>query len=360
MTKMNISEIDPNFKSVRIGESDFDFYDVLESPVQITGVFWNKSENCFSRLPDEVLAAAGNELLVYLSRCTAGGQIRFTADSKRIALKFELFDNVDMLHMPRSGSSGFDLFFEGEFIGKAWQSDFAKPQDQCIIADNQPRSQRREYTINMPLYNGVRRLYIGLLPDSRLGGPISGPRKKICFYGSSITQGGCASKPGNAYTSMICRWQNLEQLNMGFSGNAKGEPAIAQYIASQKPDVCVLDYDHNAPTLSHLRTTHEPFFKIIRKALPSMPIIIVSRPNKNDGNEEYGSYRQRRDVIKTTHDNAAAGGDKKVFFVDGSCIMDGPDSSACTMDGIHPNDLGFFRMACVIGEKVKKALEICN
>lgn len=356
MKKMDISEIDPNFKAVRIGENDFDFYDVRTAPLEITGVFWDEDKDCFARLPESVIVTSGSIGLPVLGLQTAGGQVRFTTDSKSIAIKFELREKTDMLHMPRSGSSGFDLFHEQEFIGKAWQSNQAVPADQCLMAANLPGG-LREYTINMPLYNGVLKMYLGLLPGSTLGGPTSGPRKKACFYGSSITQGGCASKPGNAYTSMICRWLRLEQFNMGFSGNGKGEPIVAEYIASQRPDIFVLDYDYNAPTLEHLQKTHEPFFRIIRNALPTLPVVMVSKPNKN-GEGEFGTYQQRREVIKATYNNALARGDERVFFVDGSELFDGPDRSACTMDNCHPNDLGFYRMACGIGAAVKEALKL--
>ena len=135
---------------------------------------------------------------------------------------------------------------------------------------------------------------------------------------------------------------------------------MAEYIAAQKPDVFVMDYDYNAPTPAHLEKTHEPFFKIIRNASPILPIIIISKPDRKTRDGDFGSYEQRRDILKATYDKAIFNGDKQVFFIDGGNIMDGFDPSACTMDGAHPNDLGFFRMASVIGEKVRQSLEMLN
>lgn len=103
--------------------------------------------------------------------------------------------------------------------------------------------------------------------------------KPIVFYGSSITQGGCASRPGNSYTHIICRWLDANMVNLGFSGNAKGEPEMAELISQIDMGALVMDYDHNAPDAEYLLNTHENFFKIIRSNHPYLPVIFVSKPD---------------------------------------------------------------------------------
>ena len=135
--------------------------------------------------------------------------------------------------------------------------------------------------------------------------------RPLVFYGSSITQGGCASRPGNNYMNHACRWLDADFINLGFSGSAKGELCVADYIASLELSAFVMDYDHNAKSVKQLKETHEKFFKTIRAAQPNLPIIVVSGPR--DGS--YEPYRQRRDIIKRTYDHAVAAGDKNVYFV---------------------------------------------
>jgi lysophospholipase L1-like esterase len=116
----------------------------------------------------------------------------------------------------------------------------------------------------------------------------------------------------------------------------------------------VYDYDYNARCAEYLNTTHEPFFKKIREAHPSLPVIILSAPyNAKDGDD-----RTRRDIIKATYDNAIANGDKNVYFIDGGSIFEGEFSDACTVDTIHPNDLGFSRIASKLLPVLKNALKI--
>ena len=126
----------------------------------------------------------------------------------------------------------------------------------------------REITINFPLYSSVADLYIGLDETAVLKKSLGYKHKKpIVFYGSSITQGGCASRPGNAYESIISRALQTDYINLGFSGNAKAEDEIAQYIKDLDMSVFIYDYDHNAPNLKHLEDTHQRMFSLSCRAL---------------------------------------------------------------------------------------------
>ena len=141
---------------------------------------------------------------------------------------------------------------------------------------------------------------------------------------------------------------------MGFSGNGKGEPIMAEYIASLEMSAFVLDYDYNAPTVEHLAATHRPFYETVRKAQPELPIVLVSRPPR--GNFAQEQHEQRREVIRETWRAAVENGDKKVWFVDGQTLFGDADIYDCTMDGVHPNDLGFFSMASAVGKCLEKIL----
>lgn len=181
------------------------------------------------------------------------------------------------------------------------------------------------------------------------------PRKvklPICFYGSSITQGCSAGHPGNNYTTMLCRAVGAPQINLGFSGAARGEVEVAEAIATLKMSALVIDYDHNAPDPGHLRKTHERFFRIVRKAQPELPIIFVSGPRDKSSPKN----RERRDIVKATYDRAVAAGDEHVYFVDGLTFFDEVPRKYCTVDNTHPSDLGFYLMFDKILPVLRRAL----
>ena len=207
----------------------------------------------------------------------------------------------------------------------------------------------------MPLYSCVEDLYIGLKDGCTLKPACDySVKKPVVFYGSSITQGGCASRSGNAYSNMISRELDCDHINLGFSGKAKAEIPMAEYIAGLEMSVFVYDYDHNAPDVAYLEETHERMFKIIRNAQPELPILMLTRPRydlSKPGDSE------RLEVVRRTYENALAVGDKNVYFIPGpELILDLVRESAL-VDGTHPNDGGFSSMAYVIGNKLREILK---
>ena len=209
------------------------------------------------------------------------------------------------------------------------------------------------WLINFPRYGGVDALEVGIVQGSSLLPPKSHKvPKPILFYGSSITQGACASRPGNAYSSFLCRKVDAEEINLGFSGSGRGEKAVAEAIAATPMSAFIFDYDHNAANAEKLAATHEPFFKIIRKAQPDLPIIILSKCDFKDTEMD----RARRRVIEETWSNARKNGDENVWFIDGELLFGRKCRDACTVDGCHPNDLGFYRMYKHVLPVLKHAL----
>ena len=170
--------------------------------------------------------------------------------------------------------------------------------------------------------------------------------EQVVFYGSSITQGLAASHAGRTYVDQVCRALDTEYLNLGFSGSARGEDSIREYIASLPMSAFVLDYDHNAPSLDHLRATHEPLYRAVRKAHPDIPILIMNRPDFYDWLDD---DHERRAIVRATYEKALAEGDERVWFIDGESFFgEGIARFDYTVDGCHPNDAGFDRMAAVV------------
>lgn len=145
----------------------------------------------------------------------------------------------------------------------------------------------------------------------------------------------------------------MDVVNLGFSGNAKAEPAIMNYIAGLDMSVFVYDYDHNAPNADFLRETHKPGFDIVRSAQPDLPIILITRPNVATNP---GQATLRKNVVIDTYRAARAAGDKNVYYIDGETFFLGKFENECTVDGVHPNDMGFTFMADAIEAVIRRAL----
>ncbi|MEI8245966.1 MAG: SGNH/GDSL hydrolase family protein [Lentisphaerota bacterium] len=352
--------------------------DIEQEPFKITGFGWNTKEHTFCRLPEHILSDSSvNEGARSLGWHTSGGMLRFKTNSPCLAIKAEHVCKTYGGNMSVSGTSGFDIYL-GRGACKKYHSTaipllnfkkvnygqtfgFDAPVSEVdynfesFLFSGKPFTDTVEVTINLPLFDGVKNIQIGVAPGSEIlpASPFK-YSKPIAFYGSSITQGGCASRPGNAYTNILGRRLDVPVLNFGFSGCGKGEPAMARAIAELEMSAFVLDYDHNAPSIEHLEKTHEQFMLIIRDKQPNLPILIMTRCDY-DSNPENADARAA--IIKKTYDNAVSACDKNVYFIHGKTLFGKKNRDACTVDGCHPNDLGFVRMADKIYTVLKEMLE---
>ena len=348
----NISLIDSNFKiESQIKESNIRFYDVKHSPFKVYGVFYEAGK--FRRLPENI-AKTVRTGVYRLHANTAGGRVRFKTDSPFVAIHAKMPAIGKMPHFALSGSAGFDLYYcdESERYFRTFMPPFnIEDGFESILYFG--CSNMRELTINFPLYSEISELYIGLSDGAYVGEPKGYKTDKpIVYYGSSITQGGCASRPGNSYESIISRRLDTDYINLGFSGNAKGEREIAEYISKLDMSVFVYDYDHNAPTAEYLKNTHEKMYRIIREAKPDLPIVLMSRPKFYLTDDE----KLRLAIIKETYENAKTSGDTNIYLIDGAALMALAKDDG-TVDHCHPNDLGFASMAKAVGDLLEKILK---
>lgn len=343
-----IEETDKNFSADIPVFDGMKAYDVRNAPFGLFGI--RLCEKGYCRM-DESVAQSVNENVSELNYHTSGGRLRFTTDSKRIIISVDLGELCHMSHMPLSGSSSFDLYVNGEYMSvfrAPGSKDYNNPWvSQMILPEG-----KKDILINFPLYNKLKSLYVYLEKDAFVAEPVSYEDKlPIVFYGSSITQGGCASHPGNAYPNMISRALNRDFINFGFSGNCKAEYEMCEYIAKIPMSLFVYDYDYNAPTPEFLEATHERFFKQFRKLNPHVPVLFLSAADNLFGEE---IMTRRREIIKKTYVNAMAAGDKNVYFIDGREFYKDFGLDFCTVDCIHPNDLGFFGFYKIISQFIKE------
>lgn len=338
----DITSIDKNFiiKS-DIEKDDIRFYNVEDKPFKVYGIF--KEDGKYRRMPGDV-AKNITRGIDALHTNTAGGRVRFKTDSQYVAVHAEMEGLIKLSHFALTGSVGFDLY-----VGNKYNKTFVPPfdtEDGFEGIMEFPNKELREITINFPLYSGVNNLYVGLQNDATIeeASPYKNT-KPVVYYGSSITQGACASRPGMAYQSILSRRFNLDFVNLGFSGSARAQDGMIEYIKNLDMSVFVYDYDYNAPTVEHLENTHEKMFKEIRKENPDIPIIIMSRPAFYLTEEE----EIRRSIIEKTYKNAISSNDTNVYFIDGRKLMELCEGEG-TVDNCHPTDFGFVSIANALSD----------
>lgn len=341
-------KLDPNMALKKADANGIVWFNPKEAPFDLVGFEWISDDHVYRRLPVhpdwEIREAVDG-----LANHTAGGQLRFRTDSKRILVRVELRERSGMYHMPATGQSGFDLYVKQGDIQRYLKTtrfphDTIRYEAELL---NMDEKQLRDYTLNFPLYNGVNSLQIGLEYESVVETPPSfSVPGKIVIYGTSITQGGCVARPGMLYSNILSREIDIQFVNLGFSGNGRGEPALARLINQiQGTRLIILDYEANAAKT--IVNTLGPFVEILREKHPDIPILIMSKIHSgyyHKGTSITELWNKNRVFQRNLVQERKAAGDNNIYFLDGSTIL-GEDFYECTVDGGHPTDLGAYRIA---------------
>lgn len=263
--------------------------------------------------------------------------------------------------MTDTGVKGLDLYcLEGNglwrFVNSARPT--GKINQATIIANMQP--EEREYMLYLPLYDGLVSLSIGVDSLATIDQPlIDYPirKKPVVFYGTSILQGGCASRPGMAHTNIISRRLNRECINLGFSGNALLDLEVAKVIAEVDASVFVLDFVPNA-SVEQMKERMETFYRIIRSKHPDTPVIFIEDPifTHTLYDERIAKEVQRKNgTLKEIFNQLKKENEKNIIFISSKNML-GEDGEA-TIDGIHFTDLGMMRYADLVCPIIKKAIK---
>ena len=347
---MDITKIDKNFAIKHLPDDvELDFYPATDPIFDLRGVMLD--DEGYTRMPREV-ATPISVGVAGLYRNTSGGRLRFYTDSPTITVAAVSDLVTGMPHFTHIGANGFDLYLDGKPQG-SFYAFWRKDGDLNYLLVSKVLPHPGEVEIYLPLYANVTDLKIGLTKGSSIRPTAEkyATEKPVVFYGSSVTQGGCASRAGMSYEAILCRELNLDFVNLGFSGSAKGEARMAEYIASLDMSAFVLDYDYNAHTPEYLAETHRPFFDTVRAAPPDMPIILMTSP-KYDRNRE---FNERAKVVIATYEAAVASGDKNVYLVTADDMFSEIGDEGL-IDNCHPTDLGFWAMAKALSPVLKRAL----
>ncbi len=357
--KENISQIDKNFEIVtKINRDGLSFYDVKESPFEIYGLYDYKKQAQFKRMPDGI-AQNVNDGVATLYTNTSGGRIRFSTNADVIVLKAEIANIARIPHLSLTGACSFDIYEDfPETQTSRYLATFIPPYDVSDSFEYKVKigtRKTRYFTVHFPLFCDVLSVLIGVNEDATLS---EGMKYKniapIVYYGNSVTQGGCASRPGNSYPNIIGRRLNIDFVNLGFSGSGKAEEIMTDYLANLDMSLFICDYDHNAPDTKYLEATHRKLYEKIRAAHPYLPFIIMSKCDFVYGEEN--SVR-RRDIIYETFRYAKSTGDQNVYFMDGQSVYCGDYANIAVIDKVHPTDLGFSLIADILEGTVTRALQ---
>jgi hypothetical protein len=315
----------------------------------LEGQGWNEVAAPFDRLPAKAEGKV-RDAVWNLSRQSAGLCVRFRADAPKIEARWELTSaNLAMPHMPATGVSGLDLYVRDDQGKWRWAANgrpTAKTNTAALVSGLERKP--RDYLLYLPLYNGVSSVEIGLPGDAELfpaEAYPAGQQKPIVFYGTSITQGGCASRPGMVHTAILGRSLNYPVINLGFSGNGQMEAEVGELIAEIDAAIYVIDCLPNlGPAQVKERT--EPLVQQLRAKHPDTPILLVEDRTYSDAFLNRGK-RQRNDdsraELKAACERLHAGGVKGLHYLEGEQLLG--DDNEGTVDSSHPTDLGFFRQA---------------
>lgn len=370
---LSIKDIDDNFAKLHFEKTDVCYYDCFSDPIEINGLYRPRELKKFVRLPEDF---ADMESINIGTRSlmgnTAGGRIRFATDSPYVYIAVELSSVYKLGRMPDSGASGIDIYiaeresddyrFKYSTYPEKLEEDSDRFFDGFIAFEDYSNAASHEVMIHLPLYNGVNALRIGIKEGCNLYEPVKYKTgKTVAFYGASVTQGGCASRPGNNYPNHLSRWLKTDFINLGFSGSAKGEPEIAEYLAKCGADLLFCDLDMSKNCMETFNNTHYNFYKSVREHNKTVPIIFMSFPKYPKIPQKPGinfrDYQTSNRIILKTVTRAHEEGDLNVWYIDGEGLFCGDVYDACTVDYTHPNDLGFYLMARGIYPLMKKILK---
>jgi lysophospholipase L1-like esterase len=347
-------------RAVRLSDDPTLWYDIRE--LEIEGKGWQDTEEFYDRLPLRAKTVVRKEVWD-LGQRSAGMCARFATDAAAIKVRWSLrFDQLGMEHMPATGVSGLDLYIRTEdgtfgWLAQGRPSKF--PINQVDLVKGLETGWH-EYLLYLPLYNGVNSVQIGIPPECSTSKPVSRPPERsrpLCFYGTSIVQGGCTSRPGMVHTAILGRRLDYPVINLGFSGNGPMELELARYMAELDPAIYVVDC---LPNMEAAQVTERalPFVKILRQARPDTPIVLVENIAYQGSPylpERFKGYMAKNAALRQAFQQMVENGWKNIFYLSYTELL-GHDEEA-TVDGTHPTDLGFMRMAEAMEPILREALK---
>ena len=355
-----------------ITDSTIIYYGRQHFLIEGTAILDSLKESPYDRLPISYKEKV-REPVWDLSKASAGITVRFHSNSTSINLKWTVLNDFDMPHMAATGIKGIDLYTKynnkwryvttaGALVGLKTYQNKSIPADNIneyeLIKNMTPEF--REYKLFLPLYDGVTKLEVGIDSTASIEKASPSTVKPIVFYGTSITQGGCASRPGMAHTNIISRKLDVDCINYGFSGNGRMETPIVELISEIDARFYVIECLQNMDS-EQVSERVKPLVDIIRTKHPHTPIVLVENMMYTTAfldHTEETRLIQENAALKNEYDKIIKSDIPNIFY-----IKDNKDfllDNEGTVDGVHLTDLGFLRYADYLIENFKKFKLIKN
>lgn len=333
------------------------WHDVRDWGVEGRG--FDDTEKYFDRLPARAKGVV-RDAVWGLSRHSAGMMVWFRTDATSISADYAVTSaNLAMPHMPATGVSGLDLYAETDDGRLQWVAVTRPTSQQTttqMISGLTPGE--RNYALYLPLYNGTESLKIGVPEGASFTGLVPREETPLVFYGTSITHGACASRPGMPHPAILGRRLNKPVINLGFSGNGKMEREVGQLLCELDAAVYVIDCLPNmqGPEVAE-RTL--PLVMQLREARPTTPIVLVE--DRTYSNAAFIPAKQQRHAaaraaLKASYDQLVDAGTTGLYYIEGEGLLG--DDFDDTTDGSHPSDLGFYRQANAMEPVLREVLKL--
>ena len=330
---------DKNFITSKAEKSEYNYHSYKEFDLE-GFLFYEENDGKLYRLPKKILNSF-SENMQEIAKNSSGGVLKFRTNSKKMTIHCEYEFHRCSSSLSQLSDAGFDLYSV-----KDGQYEFRRcfyPSSEDITLDMEGEisetDEMKEYVLYLPLFSTIENFYIGVSKDSTIEKSINtAPKKQLLIYGSSISHGACASRPGITYAAIVARKMGFELFNCGYSGNCRGDLTIADEFVKKDFDCFIYEYDHNSPDAEFLKNTHKKFFDRIRSVKKDVPVIFMSRPDFSEQHQK--SVTDRKKVVFDTYNDAVIGGDSNVYFIDGRKMFDGYNRADLSTDRIHPNDFG--------------------
>lgn len=335
------------------------WHDVTQWGVEGRGWVDQERSKWFDRFPAKAEKTVTKSVWG-LSRHSAGMMVRFKTDANAIHAKWKVTSaRLGMAHMPPSGVSGLDLYAR-DTKGKWRWAAATRPSKQEMQATllRGIKPGLREYALYLPLYNGTESLEVGVPEGAKFESLAPRKVKPLIFYGTSITHGACASRPGMAHPAILGRRLDMPVINIGFSGNGKMHASVGDLMAEVDAAVYIIDCLPNMNAAA-VNAHCVPLVKQLRKARPYTPIVLVEDrrfPNSWLVPRAAKIHDANHAALRKAYEQLKAAGVKHLHYLGGDALL-GEDGEGTT-DGSHPNDLGFIRQANAFEPVLRNALKL--
>jgi hypothetical protein len=316
------------------------------------------SERTYARFPanykDKLREPVWN-----LGQNSAGISIRFRSNSPFIAVRWSVKNDAVMDHMPFTGIKGVDLY---SFVDGKWKyinTGRVKAKSNESMMVRGAGDTYREYLLNLPLYDGADTVSIGISSKASISVPQENyliSKKPVVYYGSSIAQGGCASRPGMLFTNILERKMDRSFINMGFSGSGTFDLSVGEALCETDAALYVIDCNPNT-TRDLIYERAVALVKFLKEKRPDVPVLLVEAFYYVNGFTkplESENYKKNQE-LKRAYDTLKNSGIKQLYYRKGDGLIG--DDYEGTVDGVHPNDVGMLRIAESLEPTLRKLVK---